>query len=286
MKTLPSLAILVCALIHVAAAADAPCVDAPLEIGSRWELFVDEFLIGQHNGVALKLHEPVRREVVLVTDQPWEGPTCAYFSALQDGGTVRLYYRGSAGASDDTNDPVTCVVESTDGIHFTRPKLGLIEASGTKDNNVIWHGIESHNFSPFLDTNPAAKLDERFKALGGIKQPAKTPGGPTGGLSAFASADGLRWHKILPEPVMTKGAFDSQNLAFWDSVRNRYACYSRVFSNNTRAIQSCHSVDFREWSTGVINRYAAGVPNEHFYTSATTPCPGAPALVASLSQTF
>ncbi len=72
----------------------------PLDIGSRWELFVDEFLVASKKGLELKLHEPVRREIVLTTDKPWEGPTCGYFSVIQDGRKVRLYYRGSAGGSD------------------------------------------------------------------------------------------------------------------------------------------------------------------------------------------
>ena len=266
----------------------SPAAVAPLEIGSRWELFVDEFLVGERKGASLKLHEPVKREVVLVTDQPWEGPTCAYFSAVQDGGTVRLYYRGSAGGSDHSADQVTCVAESTDGIHFTRPKLGLIEAGGTKDNNVIWRGVESHNFAPFLDANPAAKSEERYKALAGIKQPGKNwaTGETPGGLYAFASADGLHWRKMRPEVVMTKGAFDSQNLAFWDAPRERYASYSRIFMNKTRAIQSNHSTDFLQWSDAVIHRYAEGVPNEHFYTSATAPCPGAPHLLLAFPKRF
>lgn len=260
----------------------------PVAIGSRWELFVDEFLVAQKKGVALKLHEPVKREVVLTTDQPWEGPTCGYFSAIQDGKTVRLYYRGSAGGSDHSADQVTCVVESTDGIHFTRPKLGLIEAGGTKDNNVIWRGVESHNFAAFLDTNPAAKPDERYKALGGVKEPGKNwmTGETPGGLYAFASADGLHWHKIRPEVVMTKGAFDSQNVAFWDAPRKRYASFTRIFTDRIRAIQSSQSADFLAWSDGTLNRYAAGVPAEHFYTSATVPCPGAPHLLLSFPKRF
>lgn len=260
----------------------------PLEIGSRWELFVDEGFVAQKRGTALKLHEPVKREVVLTTDQPWEGPTCAYFSAVQDGGRVRLYYRGSAGGSDHSEDQVTCVVESTDGIHFTRPKLGLIEAGGTKDNNVIWRGVESHNFAVFLDTNPAVKPDERYKALGGVKQPGKNwqEGATPGGLYAFASADGLHWRKIRPEVVMTKGAFDSQNVAFWDAPRGRYASYTRIFSNKIRAIQSSHSADLLHWSDGTPNRYAAGIPDEHFYTSATVPCPTAPHLLVSFPKRF
>ena len=75
---------------------------------------------------------------------------------------------------------------------------------------------------------------------------------------------------------MTKGAFDSLNLGFWDTARNRYACYSRIFSNKVRAVQSNHSTDFLDWSDGVPNRYGTDVPWEHFYTSATFPCPGAP----------
>jgi hypothetical protein len=48
---------------------------APLDLGTRWELFVDEFLVASKSGAALRLHAPVRREIVLTTDQPWEGPT-------------------------------------------------------------------------------------------------------------------------------------------------------------------------------------------------------------------
>jgi hypothetical protein len=260
----------------------------PLDLGSRWELFVDEYLVAAKSGVALKLHEPVRREIVLTTDQPWEGPTCAYFSAIQDGGRVRLYYRGSSGGSDHSDAQVTCVAESSDGIHFTRPKLGLIEAGGTTDNNVIWRGVESHNFSPFLDTHPNAQANERYKALGGVKQPGKNwhQGETPGGLYALASADGVHWKKMKDTPVMTKGAFDSQNLAFYDTTRDRYVCFSRIFSNKVRAVQSSTSADFLAWSDGVPHRYADGVPMEHFYTSATVPCPNAPHLFLSFPKRF
>lgn len=260
----------------------------PLDLGSRWELFVDEFLVAEKAGLALKLHEPVKREVVLTTDQPWEGQTCAYFSVVQDGDRVLMYYRGSDGGSDHSDAQVTCVAESTDGIHFTRPRLGLIEAGGTKDNNVIWRGVESHNFTPFLDTHPNVKPDQRFKALGGVKQPGKNwhQGETPGGLYAFASADGIHWEKMRDTPVITKGAFDSQNLAFYDTTRGRYACFSRIFINKVRAVQSHHSPDFLEWTDGIAHEYAEGVPWEHFYTSATVPCPTAPHLFVSFPKRF
>lgn len=267
-------------LLHAAA--------SPIPLGSRWELFVDEFLIAEKTGVALKLHEPVRREIVLATDQPWEGPTSAYFSVIQDGAKVRLYYRGSAGGSDHSAAQVTCVAESDDGIHFTRPRVGLIEVNGSKDNNVVWRGVESHNFAPFLDPNPATRPDQRYKALGGIKEKGRNwhQGETPGGLYAFASADGIHWRKLQPDPVITKGAFDSQNLALWDSARDRYACFSRIFTGGVRAIQSSTSADFLAWSEGVPHRYGAAVPAEHFYTSATVACPTAPHVFLSFPKRF
>jgi hypothetical protein len=261
---------------------------APIDVASRWELFVDEFLVARKTAVALKLHDPVKREIVLTTDKPWEGSTCAYFSVIQDGKRVLMYYRGSSGGSDHSDAQVTCVAESTDGIHFTRPKLGLIEAGGTKDNSVIWRGVESHNFSPFHDANPKARPEERFKALGGVKQPGKNwqQGETPGGLYAFASSDGIHWKKMKDTPVITKGAFDSQNLAFWDTTRNRYTCFSRIGFNKVRAVQSNTSTDFLTWTEPVPHKYAEGVPWEHFYTSATVPCPTAPHLFLSFPKRF
>jgi len=261
----------------------------PIALGSRWELFVDEFLIAEKTNLALKLHDPIQKEIVLTTDQPWEGPTCAFFTAIQDGKKVRLYYRGSSDGAMHSDDQVACMAESTDGIHFTRPNLGLIEVGGTKDNNVIWKGSESHNFSPFLDANPAAKPEERYKALGGVKEPGKNwdQGKTPGGLYAFASADGVNWKKMRDTPVITKGAFDSQNIAFYDTTRSRYACFSRIFTGDKlRAIQSSTSVDFLTWSEGVAHRYAEGTPTQHLYTSATVPCPTAPHLFLSFPMRF
>ncbi len=250
----------------------------PTAIGTRWELFVDDTLIHKQRDISLRLNPPERREIVLVTDAPWEGNASAYFSVIQDGEVIRLYYRGSIPGTDESVNQVTCVAESRDGINFTRPKLGLIEVNGTKDNNVIWHGVESHNFAPFIDQNPACKPEERYKALAGLKS--------SGGLFAFSSHDGIHWKKMREEPVIRTGDFDSLNLAFWDSARGRYACYSRIFLEGIRAVQSAYSDSFMEWSEPVPNQYADGIPLEHFYTSATLPCPGAEHLLIAFPKRF
>ena len=95
--------------------------DEPIDIGSRRELFVDQYLIEDLNGVRLELHRPEAREVVLVTDKPWEGNTSAYYTIFQDENGVqddtkyRMYYRGShwdEKAKKGTHPEVVCYAES------------------------------------------------------------------------------------------------------------------------------------------------------------------------------
>ncbi len=244
----------------------------PIDIGTRVEMFVDDQLIDPalRRDISLELQTPVRREVVLTTDKPWEGHFSAYFTIFQDGPKFRLYYRGSAATSDKSERQFTCYAESTDGIHFVRPDLELHEFNGSKENNIILTGTDSHNFAPFLDTNPAATASERYKALAGYDNK----------LYAYGSADGLHWKKLQAAPVMTKGTFDSLNLAFWDSQAHCYRAYTRYFDQGDfhgyRSIQNSQSQDFLHWDEPEPNHYAAGVPKAHFYTNATFPCPGAP----------
>ena len=48
-----------------------PNVHIPIDIGSRMELMVDDYLIARMSGGAeLRLHRPIPREVVLVTGEP------------------------------------------------------------------------------------------------------------------------------------------------------------------------------------------------------------------------
>ena len=165
-----SFLVLLCAFAPWREISIAAPPSTPIAVGTRVEMFVDNWLIdtAHTRGAALKLHPPIRREVVLTTDKPWEGVSSAYFTVFQDGPRYRMYYRASIPGTDEADVQMTCYAESHDGIHFTRPELGLYDFQGSKNNNIILRGIDSHNFAPFLDTNPAAKPDERYKALAGI----------------------------------------------------------------------------------------------------------------------
>ena len=69
--------------------------DDVIEIGSRRELLVDNFLIKRLKGDAdLKLHHPIPREVVFTADRPWEGNLMFHVTVFRDGDIYRMYYRG------------------------------------------------------------------------------------------------------------------------------------------------------------------------------------------------
>jgi len=243
----------------------------PMDIGSRLELFVDDYLIDTTSGgLALRLHPPAPREIVVIHDAPWEGSGTCFYGVFRDGDVIRMYYIGWGLTNEDGTElssrPVcACYAESTDGIHWTKPDLGLIDFAGTTHNNVVWIRENADNFVVYKDANPNCRPGEEYKA---------TASGP-GGLWAYKSSDGLRWSALQDGPIITKGAFDSQNLAFWDPLRGHYWCYFRDFHNGLRDIRVATSTDFLTWSEPEMLQYEDS-PDEQLYTNQVMPYPRAP----------
>lgn len=235
-----------------------------IEIDSRRELFLDEMLIDKLLGQAeRRLHHPELKDVAIVHNEPWEGNTSGYHSVFKDGDIFRMYYRGSQitltkEKFNDAHPFYICYAESSDGIHWKKPNLGLYEFNGSRNNNIVLAsgpvgGIQlnmSDNASMFKDENAAAPPDALYKAIVCSDNPK--------GLFAFKSSDGIHWLPMSEEPVITAGAFDSQNIAFWDSANNEYRAYWRYFKYGTsetsltnggiRAVRTAVSEDFIHWT--------------------------------------
>jgi hypothetical protein len=276
-------------LACVGSSSVAMAQDRPIELGSRRELFVDRHLIETMPGASLVLHEPRDEGEVLRFDEPWEGLHSGYCTIIRDGERIRAYYRGLPKTrADGSTDESTCVAESQDGIHWTRPQLGLYEVQGSKANNIVLANDApfSHNFSPFLDTRPGCPPEERYKALAGI---SKT------GLLAFVSADGLRWKRLRPEAVIPEAApfpfqfmFDSQNVAFWSESERKYVSYFRIW-DGVRRIARRDSDDFVHWSEPVLMDYRTNgkpAPIEELYTNQTHAYFRAPQIYVGLAARF
>jgi len=254
----------------------------PLDIGARRELFVDDYLIDSLSGGAnQKLHHPRAREIVLEHDRAWEGNTSGYHTFFRDGDRVLAYYRGSnhgKSTRDDQIPQVACLAVSEDGIAWRKPNLGLFEHQGSRLNNIVLTGLGHHNFVPFRDDNPACPPEQRYKGVGGSQR--------EGGLHAFVSPDGVHWKPAFDAAIITDGAFDSQNLAFWDSERGEYRAYYRDFTENkVRGIKTATSPDFKQWTPGQWLEYP-GAPEEQLYTNQIAPYERAPHIFVGFPTRF
>jgi hypothetical protein len=135
-----------------------------------------------------------------------------YGSVIHVGDTYRMWYTAAANA-DEVNSHSSsyrpAYAESKDGIHWTKPDLGLVEFSGNKKNNLLAFSpkpnfaLTEPLFSPVLyepsDPNPARRykmaLYGRFydESDSGHKRPKST-------IYPYFSSDGLRWSLALPAP--------------------------------------------------------------------------------------
>ncbi len=257
---------------------------APIAIGDRLELMVDRALVASSRGLRHRAVTPRAEEVVFRFDQPWEGPFSGYLTTLHDPalGEYRLYYRGHwpAQAADGSSDhpfshagQCLCVAISSDGVHWQRPQLAFHPLPEAPRNNILLLDAfpHTHNFTPFLDLCPGVPANERYKALAG--------GEPERGLVAYASADGLHWRLLHPEPVITGEGFDSMNVAFWSSHEQCYVAYVRTWTGpdctGWRSISRCTSNDFLQW-TPLQEMQFQSPGRVHYYTNQTAPYARAP----------
>ncbi len=254
------------------------------KVGSLREMFVDEYLIEKYEGQGkLRMHSPHRAEVVFEFNGPMENACSSVYSTVfkvED--HYRLYYRGhypiGSVCGDAAQQQTAHVAISADGINFERPTLKNYDFGDSGCGNVVWQGIQGHNFVPFLDQNPKCFDESRYKAVGGTGK---------NNLYSLNSKDGFSWSLTQKEPLSIPGKFDSANLAFFDRIIGKYRLFSRFSEKGRgRAIQSSFSKDFVNWTEPVPNSYEAGLPKEEFYTNATVAVPGAEHTLLSFPMRY
>ncbi len=274
----------------------------PIDVGSRKQLLFDELLVASKRDISLVVNKPYQDpDPVLVADRPWEsGGIGSYNTVMCEDGVFRMWYDalmkpGDRGARFDRQ---LCYAESTDGVHWEKPELGLIRFGRSKRNNIVSppSGTQSQQGATVFRDDQAPK-SERYKAWTKLN-PAfrQTSSTRSGGLRALVSPDGLRW-KFLDEgyPLHKGNAADSQNIAFWDEEQGCYVAYVRMKRLPRGRDRTCWvgrmtSRDFRNW-TRAKTVFAADKTDEamplpagtkarqpvlDFYTPGGMKYPGAP----------
>lgn len=270
-----------------------PLSKGSIDIGTRRQLFVDDFLLDfMSEGAKLQLHHPEAKELSVLFDKPWEGNACDFACVFQDGGIYRMYYGAlqynieGKKITDDSHPYFLCYIESKDGIHWYRPELGIIEFQGSKANNIILDDRNVGAASPFpvagamfKDDNPHVSPDARYKSMIRNYSPKRSV---PDGLLPMKSPDGIHWTLMSETPVITEGAFDSQNLAFWDAEHEEYRAYWRYKINSSiREIRTASSKDFLHW-TNVEDLHYIDSPLEELYTNVVLPYYRAPQILIGL----
>ena len=262
----------------------------PLNIGTDRQLFVDDFWIAESKDTTRVLHEPTRREPVIEKEYPWEQGTVGGATVAYDGEKYRMWYTcedasiiGAVGSAGNAGR--SAYAESGDGISWTKPFLGQTEFEGSKENNLLDPNPGIVN----LDRNPDAKEEERFKAFKVMGRREESA------IYAMASPDGINWHQMREEPILTGWPFDTKNLFFWDEWTEQYRGYTRGVANNdphvdpatvksqvghefiggVRWIRWATSPDFQTW-TSLKDIGAGDTPYEHLYTNECWPYDRAP----------
>ena len=280
-----------------------------MNIGNNRECFFDDHLLDTaKTTAAFRLHEPVRREVVLTHGEAWEGDGSDYHNFFFDdafpgvdgrypAGVYRMYYLGwntPNGAEDckPWHDIVVCYAESPDGIHWEKPILGLSEFDGSKENNIIL-GAEFEcnfdNFMVFRDDNPACPPEERYKGIASY-QDKKNPGPNV--LYSYFSTDGIHFRR--GRMVTDKGMFDSLNVIFWDEGAKVYRGYIRGFHNipesgdlnaGIRDIRYIESPDFTHWTEPEMLDFGEG-EDYPLYTNVVSPYCRAPQMLLGFPSRY
>ena len=222
-----------------------------INIGNRLEVFWDDFLIDTAKTTAFpRLMQPAKQEACFWFDQGSEVDcTISYPCIVKDDTGYKMYYIAWKNDFVNMQDldletlPRLCVLESTDGIHWTMPDLNITHHPEYAKNNVILdHLIEGPYV--FYDHSPLCKKGEEYKrvTLAWKEENGKKVRDI---LWCWVSGDGYHFEKKYP--ITGKGAFDSMNTIQWHD--GRYVCYMRGYENNVRDVRVAYSEDFIHWTT-------------------------------------
>src|SRR5688572_23839372 len=232
--------LVVVVVVAFAILAGARAVGAePLALADRTCLFLDDHFIAEQKGLTRTFHQgKPHAKAVVPEEHPWEHWICLWGSCFYDpqAGMYRMYYQSTLYPSGEPGisfRDYLLYAESKDGVEWVKPKLGLVEHEGSKENNIVFAFAGPANvFIDPLATDPQG----RFKAnVYFLKADPKYNNGL--GMQLLQSADGLNWRQIdfmdgVPFANPEEGGFVDIMIVGWDPLKSRYMAQHRCFSQH------------------------------------------------------
>lgn len=238
---------------------------------TKAQLFLDDTWIEDTFFVGRQWHQPRKcPDPVLKAEHRWERWCPAmYGTVLHWRGKFRMWY------CVWTRDvkPRACYAESADGIEWTKPRLGLCEFDGSKDNNIVLNPTASNRLID--DITVIDDSDDRewpLKALfweGSNHDPKRNDWG----IWAARSKDGIHWDR---SPGLVLPRWGDRFNAVSVRLDGRYVAFARKlrsWEQHGRCVWRVESKDLRRWTDGdlVLKRDPEDPINMEYYSVSVFP---------------
>jgi hypothetical protein len=167
-------------------------------------------------------------EPLLRADKPWESEQVLGITVIREGTLWRMWYASYDKDKKRDDDEYFCYAESPDGVHWTKPDLGLVEYGGNKHNNILISGPQSKVAANYVFVDEGKGTDQKYKLIYiKFNEKEAEPWWVYGGTSA----DGIHW-SLMPKPLCPKNS-DTQTTCIPDG--DKYRLYTRIWRGGLNA---------------------------------------------------
>ena len=105
-----------------------------INIGTKRQVFWDEYLVDTEKTSAVaRVNRPTEKECCFMFDEKDEMNSISYPCVVKDEKGFKMYYQPWG----EDLKPAVRVIESEDGVHWSKPRLDIFDIPGLDENNVV-----------------------------------------------------------------------------------------------------------------------------------------------------
>lgn len=250
------------------------------------QFFIDDYLIKEMEGLKRFANraKKYRGNPVVRCEEPWEYSRIQLPVIFKEQGRYRMWYYSHAiweSRQPDSKVPTLdnsfiLYAESEDGIHWTKPQLGMNSFKGSKENNIVLkkqpHEADFISIAALLKPAWQADLKKKNRLIiwkstypytGGYKKLGFT--NPPG-FYLYDSPDGLHFQQTQADPIVYLYATDRKfswqmtgmdaTTFIVDNQRKKYVAFLKSSYLGKRARHLTQSKDLIHWDRPELSLYA------------------------------
>ena len=244
------LAGLACSTFHASPATGK--TDPEGETMARYKfLLIDDDSLLETQNLERRVNQARKRaEPVMRLDAPWETDRDMLntINILYDEeeGLYKMWYTLMRWTGETADGPrAVAYATSRDGLSWEKPVLGLVEESGSRENNLVIPFMRQFASSIIKDPSdiPARRYKMIFDAYGEESLWARHHAS----LNLAYSHDGLHWERPRHVNPVLRGISDDVFTLFYDGDRRKYVLITRRVPNAPRDLSQYESYNLVDW---------------------------------------